>query len=487
MATTIRHQSACNILIHLWLDLDLLPTNYPIFQPKPLLLWTQPNAAKGRNHCSISPRVQHFYSHGITYGQSHLGLFSLTSVHSLLQLSAFSTHCAMKYIFLTCFVLMHVLSAAISTTESPGPTEVKTFNPNVKDGKATYMLTNVHEWESIDHQLTSLLTLITLADNSSAIPVIPPLLSGTGTSTNLSLIGDFFSAEQLRKLQKLITFREFLESPMYQALRNTKVGMVPLPKNSQEEYESQLKILGSLDESRISFPMPHEDVENTNQYCDTFPGTIFETPSHRFIFLERIHFFHFCTERFMPWWYNVRTHLIPRKPYLLAAQKFSRTIKRPITVIHIRDLMDMHRTPDNIQVERYARQIADAIRRHNALRGTLYLAYPREGLSVKRVASLLRDEFDNVCDCKQLYECGTKVPASLFQPALAPNQMRTLFRSLIGKDLVEWALSLRSDYFIGNIHSPYSRNIGIYRKLRGRSYSILKGFGEMRKVWTWNL
>ena len=355
------------------------------------------------------------------------------------------------------------------------------------DSKSMYMLTNVHEWESVDHQLTSLLTLITLADNLSAIPVIPPLLSATGSTSNLSLIGDFFCPNELRKLQKMITFNEFLSSPMYLSLTESKPGSVPLPKNSQEEYEAQLKILGTLDESRILFDMPHEDVENTNQYCDTFPGTIFETISYRFIFLERVHFFHFCTERFMPWWYNVRTHLIPRRPYFVAARKFSRSIKHPVTVIHIRDLMDMHRTPDNKEVERYARQIADAIRRHNALKGTLYLAYPREGSSVKRVASLLRDEFDNVCDCKQLYECGTNVPASMFQPALSSKDLQILFRSLVGKDLVEWALSLRSDYFIGNIHSPYSRNIGIYRKLRGRSYSIVKGFGEMRKVWTWNL
>jgi len=384
-------------------------------------------------------------------------------------------------------VLLSIFWLISTTLGDANLNRLQPNNTRPRSGKRTFMLTNVHEWESVDHQLTSLLTLMTLAHNVSVTAVIPPLLSTTGSATKLSLIGDFFSADELRKLQDVITFRDFLVSPMYKALLSASPGSVPLPKNSQEEYEAQLKILGNLDESRISFAMPHEDVENTNQYCDSFPGTIFDTPEYRFIFLERVHFFHFCTERFMPWWYNVRTHLIPRVPYFVAARKFTRTLRRPVTVVHIRDLMDMHRVPDNKEVERYARQIADALRRHNAIKGTLYLAYPREGLSVKRVADLLHDEFDNVCDCRQLFECGTKVPQSIFKPALGTQDMRLLFRSAIGKDLVEWALSLRSDYFIGNIHSPYSRNVGIYRKLRGRSYSIVKGFGEMRKVWTWHL
>lgn len=381
------------------------------------------------------------------------------------------------------FVVAISFQLCLAQMEETGPV---IFLSNYSS-KPSYMLTNVHEWESVDHQLTSLLTLMTLAHNQSVIPVIPPLATPSGSSNNLSLIGDYFSVEELEKLQRLITFRQFKESPMYQELLDATPGTVPLPKNSQEEYEAQLKVLGALNESRIFFEMPHEDVENTNQYCDTFPGTVFETARFRFIFLERIHFYHFCTERFMPWWYNVRTHLIPRDPYFKAARKFSRQLKRPITVVHIRDLMDMHRIPEDKEVERYARQIADALRRHNAIKGSLYLAYPRDGTSVKRVASLLRDEFENVFDCNHLFKCGTEVPLNLFTSSLRPQESKLLFRSSIGKDLVEWALSLRSDYFIGNVHSPYSRNVGIYRKLRGRSYSIVKGFGEMRKVWTWNL
>lgn len=361
------------------------------------------------------------------------------------------------------------------------------LDPRRRNDKPTYMLTNVHEWESIDHQVTSILTLTSLANNISVIPVIPPMLSASGASTNLSLIGDFFSVPELQTVQKLITFRDFLSSEAYNELLKAAPGSVPLPKNSQEDYEAQLKILGSLNESRIEFSMPHEDVENTNQFCDAFPGTIFESAKNRFIFLERIHFFHFCTERFMPWWYNIRAYLIPRSPYFRAVRQFTRRLKRPITVVHIRDLMDMHRTPDNKEVERHARQIADALRRHSAVKGTLYMGYQREGRSVKRVAALLRDEFENVRDCTHMFECGANVPFHIFKKKIKGTDLHTMFRTPVGKFLVEWALSLRCDYFIGNVHSPYSRNVGIYRKLRGKSYSIIKGFGEMRKIWRWNL
>lgn len=380
------------------------------------------------------------------------------------------------------FLLCTSLSWAESMSYDPN-----TVDPRKNNGKPTYMLTNVHEWESIDHQISSLLTLMSLAQNVSVIPVIPPTLAAPGSTSNVSLVGDYFSAPELQKLQKLITFREFMNSPAYKELVAATPGTVALPKGSQEEYEAQLKIMGNLNESRIRFQMPHEDVESTNQFCDTFPGTVFESPKYRFIFLERVHFFHFCTERFMPWWYNVRARLVPRQPYFTAVKSFIRKLKRPLTVVHIRDLMDMHRTPENMEVERYARQIADSLRRHSAARGTVYLAYAKDGLSVKRVAALLRDEFENVRDCTNLFDCGTKVPFDLFKGKVQDIDLHTMFRTAVGKDLVEWALSLRSDYFIGNVHSPYSRNVAIYRKLRGRSYSIVKGFGEMRKIWRWNL
>ncbi len=361
-------------------------------------------------------------------------------------------------------------------------------SPISKDGKPTYMLSNVHEWEGLDHQLTSLLTLLALAKNTSTIAVMPPLAGGGGAGHgNQSLIGDLFDADEMRKSQKLLTFREFMRSPAYAALAAATPGTVPFPKNSQEEYEAQLHLLGTLDESYVSFRMPHEDIENTNQFCDGFPGTVFDAGAFRFVFLDRVHFFHFCTENFMPYWYNVRVHLAPRKPYFDAVKRFKKLLKRPLTVVHIRDLMDPAPHPEEDEVERYARQIADALRKHNALRGTLYLAYPQGGVSVKRVANLLRGELDNVRTCEHLYACGTAVPDTIFKPRLDPVDHQRMFRSHYGKDLVEWALSMNADYFIGNIHSPYSRNVALYRKLKGKSYSIVKGFGEMRKIWKWHL
>lgn len=359
----------------------------------------------------------------------------------------------------------------------------RTEDPDVR----TYLFSNVHSWEGVDHQVTSIVTLLALAKNISALAVLPALASGYAAGAagreerdEGSLLGDYFDIERVRAVQAVMTMGEFRGGADYAVLKNA--AGLEFPKGSAEEYEARLGVLGDVSSNEVAFGMPNVDPEATGQRCDAFEGTVWQTGEARFVFLERVHFFHFCAERFMPWWYDVRKFLVPRQEYGVVADSFMGSEK--VTVVHIRDLLDAQGERGVEEIERYARQIVDVLR---GRRGTLYLGFSNRGRSVKRVAELFEGEFENVKNCSHLYACGRSVDPALFNPRLSDANFRMLFETPVGSSMVEWALSMRSEFFVGNIHSPYSRNVGLYRKIHGHPYAVLKGFGEMRKLWKWNL
>lgn len=353
----------------------------------------------------------------------------------------------------------------------------------------TYLFTNAQWWESLDHQMTSTLTVLALGKNTSSHVVLPTLPSASAErKINTTLLGDFFDLENVKKVQPVMTLPDFLKTEDYQKLRKEKTGSIPLPKESQEEYESKLGIFGALHESRIPLQMPNVDPEHTNQKCNAFAGTMHLSSDGktRYVFLDHIHFLHFCTERYMPWWYDIRHRIEPRKPYFDVVERYTATKKKPFSVIHLNDVMDHQNVREEEEIERYARQIVDALRKNEAISGTMYLIYSRTGKSIIRVVKLLKEEFENVQDCSNVYSCLMRVPEDLFDPPLGREHER-LFHPDIGLHMFEWALGSQANLFVGNIHSPYSRNVCLYRKTHGRPYSVLKGFGEVRKIWSWNL
>jgi hypothetical protein len=117
----------------------------------------------------------------------------------------------------------------------------------------------------------------------------------------------------------------------------------------------------------------------------------------------------------------------------------------------------------------------------------LYLSYVHDGRGVAKVAQLFEAEFPTVKKCADLFMCGRLVSKNIYQPLLENSLYKTLFAIKIGPSLVEVALSMKSQHFVGNVYSPYSRNVGLYRKLHGSSYEVVKGFAEMKKLWKWSL
>lgn len=360
----------------------------------------------------------------------------------------------------------------------------------------TLLFTNSHWWESLDHQMTTTITLLALSQNTSSIAVIPTLAAaGEHGRTNASLLGDYFDIGGVRKVQNVITFLEFLQSEEYQALREDAqetTSTVRFPKESQEEYERSFGIYGQLTMGRVKLDMPNVDPENTNQPCNWFGGTMHMSRDGtiRYVFLERVHFLHFCTEKYMSWWYDVRYHIQPRKEYMQVVQSFMKNIKSPLTVVHVNDVMEKQKTRDDVEIERYARQIVDALRVNDAMSSSLYVIYSQSGRNVGRVVGLLQQEMDRVHKCEDMFDCLQSVRQEVMaEPSGDGTELlfQRLFRGEHSVRMTEWALAAEADVFVGNIHSPYSRNIALFRKTHGRPYSAVRGFAELRKVWSWNL
>lgn len=373
----------------------------------------------------------------------------------------------------------------------------------------TYVLTNCHWWESVDHQLTSVITLLTIAQNTSSIAVIPTIArassSGGGDSdsssnnggtedgkTAPSLLGEYFDVAQVRQVQSVVTMREFLASTDFAPLRDATTGTVPFPKESQEEYESKLGVFGKLRAAAVHLQMPDVDPENTNQPCHRFGGTMHLSTDGRirYVFLDRIHFLHFCTEKFMPWWYDVRQHVRPRPAYFALARRFMRQpgLIRPVTVVHVNDVMEAQKERSGDDVDRYAGEIVDGLRAHGGIQanggiGSVYVMYSKNGRNVRKVVGLLQAEFNTVYECTDLFNCLERVPSE----ALPDGDADAPLAGDKARWAAEWALAAQADVFIGNVHSPLSRNVCLFRKTQGKAYAIGRGFAELRKVWKWNL
>lgn len=384
-----------------------------------------------------------------------------------------------------------LLVCALSEKEVP----VQSFDGKIFEwsygasAEKTYMLTHTNWWESLDHQMTSIISLLTLAKNTSSIAIIPPLSTREGgKGKDRYLIGDFFDLSAINDVQPAMSLAEFMKTDDFKSLKKEKIGTVSLPKKSQEEYESKLGIFGKLMDTNVRLEMPPVDPENTNQKCNVFGGAMHVSSDgkRRFVFMDHIHFLHFCFEKFMPWWYDIRHRVAPRKPYFDVAGKMLVGKERPVSTIHISDVMEAQKNRGEEEIERYARQIVDNLRKNQAITGTLLLFYDGQGRNVKRVVKLLRQEFENVIDCSQVY-CGEVIGKKYLHTGVSLKEQAKFFDAAVGPKMLMWALGTKSDLFIGNIHSPFSRNVCLYRKTHGSQYAILKGFGELRKVWSWNL
>lgn len=422
-----------------------------------------------------------------------------------------------------------VAPAAAAAAAPPTPPPVVTIPAAVA---TTYIFFTHFWWEMFHNQLTTLTTGLAVAKLfPNSVLVLPPAVGvprptpppGGGIAPrhrHVSLVGDYYDLAKLRAVQQVMTLDEFMAagSATAAAIAAVPTGSLPLPKASQEDYEKELGLLGDIADTRVSVPLPHEDLERTEQYCDSLPGSIYAVPAAgggpttaQLVFLDRLHFFHFCTEKFVPWWYDVRLHLQPRPEYFAAVDAWRSTIEGPLTVVHLRDLMDGQRDRDEEEVQRYARQVVDALRQTagggptasgggsgsvgvqgDLAAGSLYLSYPSGGKNVGRVAALFREEFPRVYTCADMHQCGAAVTAAMLGAAAgggggAAPDMEGLFLSPHSATVLETALSMQADHFVGNVYSSYSRNVGLWRKMHGKSYTIVKGFGEMRRIWTWRL
>lgn len=395
----------------------------------------------------------------------------------------------------------------------------------------TYLFSNCHWWESIDHQLTSVITLLTIAQNTSSVAVVPTLASTTspsststsGSSSNNSsngggipppnsesLLGDYFDLARVRQIQPAMTLGEFLSSADYTTLLNESNSgtTIALPKESQEEYERKLKLFGRLRASTIHLQMPDVDPENTNQPCHRFGGTMHLSADGkvRYVFLDRIHFLHFCTEKFMPWWYDIRQHIRPRPEFFQVARGFIRgaggsVVRQPLAVIHVNDVMEAQKEREGEDVDRYAGEIVDGLRSNGQLgTGGVYMIYMKSGRNVRKVVSLLQNEMDTVYDCTDMFNCLHDLPQgehNMIEQGQGDGgghwkeRMKMKMNGGGAQQHViwatEWALAADAELFIGNVHSPLSRNVCLYRKTQGKPYAIGRGFAELRKVWKWNL
>lgn len=396
---------------------------------------------------------------------------------------------------MTTVTTLLVIMATISYIGSYEVQGLKTYDWDYGQTAAkTFLFTNSHWWESLDHQMTTAVTLLALAQNTSSTAVIPALASaGERGRTNVSILGGYFSLQEVRKVQRVVTYLEFLQSEDFELLQKEakgSPGTVKLPKESQEEYEKTLGIYGELETARIKLQMPNVDPENTNQPCDWFGGTmhVSQDGTRRYVFLERLHFLHFCTEKFMPWWYDVRIHIKPREEFMRVAKLFMTHVRRPLTVVHVNDVMEKQKMREDVEIERYARQIVDALRVNDAIEGSVYAIFHKGGRNVMRVVTLLRLELDRVHECGDMLNCLQDVGRDVITETVGIDDLfERLFRSEHSVKMAEWALAAEADVFIANIHSPYSRNIALFRKTHGSSYSAVRGFAELRKVWSWNL
>ena len=158
-----------------------------------------------------------------------------------------------------------------------------------------------------------------------------------------------------------------------------------------------------------------------------------------------------------------------------------------MAVVHINDVLESEKEREGEEIDRYAREIVDALRKSDALGGSMYLIYHEGGQNVGKVVGLIKQEFEHVLSCKSVWECFGRVPRANWNSHLDDTQFRELFRPDVATRMVEWALASSADVFVGNVHSPYSRNICLYRKSHGLAYSVLGGFGELKKIWRWNL
>lgn len=271
------------------------------------------------------------------------------------------------------YSLIQLSFALGSASQLNPPKNVYRFD-TWRNGTKTYLLTNVHWWESTDHQLTTIITLLSLAQNTSSIAVVPPLPGKDASRySNKSLIGDFFDITGIKQVQPVMTFEQFLECDAYRQLKGEPSGTVALPKSSQEEYEQRLQLYGRLQDTSVALSMPPIDPENTSQKCNRFGGTVHVSAdgTSRFVFLERVHFLHFCAEKFMPWWYTIRHRIEPRAAFFEVAARFMADKPKPFSVVHLNDVLELQKERGEEEIERYARQIVDALRKHQALGGTL--------------------------------------------------------------------------------------------------------------------
>lgn len=368
---------------------------------------------------------------------------------------------------------------------------VASYSPQIE---RTYLFSNANWWETPDHQLTTSITLLTLGFNISAITVLPDLVGADARQARYSLLGDFYDMYALQKVQKTTTLTNFMKTADYTLLQTLTEGkgdeQLSFPKSSQALYEMSLEVLSTIGKGSVDFGMPNIDLESTGQYCNKIPGTVHVSANGkvRYIFLDNIHFYHACTEAFMPWWYDVRMHILPREEYRVLAAKFSKKLPAPLTFVHVRDALSGAVNRSDQDIYSYARQITNGLRRaENQNEGAVYFEYIVSSASAAEVADLLQTEFAVVKKCLDLYLCGHLIPADEFEPKLEPALHRTLFETNFGPSLISQALAMEADHFIGNIYSPYSRSIALHRKLKGKTYDILKGFAEMKRIERWRL
>lgn len=361
------------------------------------------------------------------------------------------------FIFFVLFSL-HVVSECSSLPPFDGHVYSFSFGltPSSPSPK-TYLLTLSHWWESPDHQLITLLTHLALAQNTSSIAVLPP--SPPSSLQNRSIFPDHFPISPLQRLQPVITFSDFLSSAAMNSIRNAPKASIPLPSHSQEEYESRLGVLGSLSNSAIAFDLPPVDPERTGQQCDRLPGTMAMVDGQRFVFLDRIHFAHLCTERFLPWWYDVRVAVGPSEDDI---SNVKHELGEGACIIHISDMLGAVRKRDEVEIERYAREVVDAMRREEVLdtNGKVVLM-KKGGEGVEKVIKLLKGELG-----ERVMVCGEKD---------------------CGGWKGWWGFGGGAEVFVGNWHSVWSRNVALWRKTKGSKYRMVTGFGEMRKLYRWNL
>lgn len=394
-------------------------------------------------------------------------------------------------LFILAILLVTISAVSVSAQETTEDESIKVQRDDFyiydnPDYTKTFLFTNCHHWESLHHQLTTVITFLALAKNLSAIPVLPTMHSFSSRETNnISLVGDLIDIDKVRTIQPMMTLRDFLISEEYDQLKQARIGDVPFPADSQEEYETQLKVYGETAETKIKLPMPAEDPEGMRVFCHEFPATLFTSGTTRYVFLDHLHFLHFCTEKHMPWWYDIRYKIEPREEFHYIARSFLKDKTRPMSIVHINDILDISRERPEEDIDSYTRQIVSSLRKYKATSGSLFLMYRRGGKNTERVANLLRSEFEYVYDYSHLSLCADDIGSDSSDSS--SQEVKQIMQMDYGPQVLQWAMGSAVDLFVGNIHSPFSRNVCLYRKTHGKPYSTIRGFAELRRVWSWNL